>query len=547
MQALWRGLNRSVLGSGAAIWLILALAAGLRFYAISLPYLWTDEAFTALVSVQSPSAIWFHMGHDVHPPLYFLMLHVWILAFGDSVLAIRAMSAVAGVVAVALGIWLMRLITTPRLAALAGLFMALLPISVRYGQEARMYALEAVWLLGATLFLVHWLRTARDRHLAGYALLVTAALYTHYLAIVGVLSHFIYLIVLRFQADSTLHVLSRPRLWIAYLAIALAYVPWLLSLVDEVFVNTEAFKTGGEIFWIPESTVYTLPSAIWRFLTLDSRAGLYGPVYLLVPAGLVASALWVLKGDRSRLRFGAMLFIYSFVPLLAVFLASFAFPVFVERYIAFAAIGQVMILALAVGKAARRSRVLAWSAVVLILGLECVGLNTAYTQQDDLDDPRNEAADPLDRIVASIRERSVEGDAIIVHGGYWYYSVAYYSRSGIRPLLYEPAWDATTANRPNGYGSSTLIFAERDRLFLEDLSALPDTAKRVWWVTSDHSPASSARIPQNWRCVQILGDGEIELRLYEVSRGAAQTLDAENNPVRTPPKASAATGGSIGG
>jgi len=53
--------------------LILLLASMVRFHTISLPYFWTDEAFSALVSVLSPQAIWFHMGHEVHPPLYFLL------------------------------------------------------------------------------------------------------------------------------------------------------------------------------------------------------------------------------------------------------------------------------------------------------------------------------------------------------------------------------------------------------------------------------------------------------------------------------------------
>ena len=103
--------QRSSVDSGGWV-LVMMLALIVRFYDISLPYFWTDEAFSALVGVQSPERIWFHLGHDVHPPLYFLILHAWMSVFGEGVVAIRALSALAGVATVALGVWLMRLITS---------------------------------------------------------------------------------------------------------------------------------------------------------------------------------------------------------------------------------------------------------------------------------------------------------------------------------------------------------------------------------------------------------------------------------------------------
>lgn len=503
-------------GFREGVWLILILSAVVRFHDISLPYFWTDEAWTALVSVQSPAMILFHVGHDVHPPLYFLLLHLWIQLFGDSVLALRAMSAVAGILAVALGMWLMRLLGTARETLLAGLFMALLPISVRYSQEARMYALEAALLLGSTIALVYWLRSARDRYLAGYVVLMTAALYTHYLAILCLAAHCLYLVALRVQGDRALHVLSRARIWGAWLIIAMAYVPWLVVLADEVIVHNEAFKIGGEIFWIPAPSSYTLPSAIWRFLTLRSRTEMITSVYLLLPVLVMVSALWVVFTDRSRLRVGLLLLIYSFFPVLATFLASFLLPIFVERYVAFAAIGLTMLLALTVTRVAQRAPILGGIVVLLILGLECAGLHVMYAQQDDLDDPRNATLRPLAQIVGSINERAIPGDTIIVYGDYWYFTVAYHSRFGIQPLLYEPASDSTHDNQPNGYGTSTLIYRDRDRLFLEDLSSLSGSIKRVWWVSFAGSAEVDQPVPANWQCLLLQEAGEMSLRLYSI-------------------------------
>ncbi|MEB0044990.1 MULTISPECIES: glycosyltransferase family 39 protein [unclassified Pseudomonas] len=504
-------------GAESTGWLlIILLAAMVRFHNINLPYFWTDEAFSALVSVLSPQAIWFHMGRDVHPPLYFLMLHVWIAVFGDSVFAIRAMSAVAGVATVAVGMWLMRLISTLKTALLAGLLIALLPISVRYSQEARMYTLETLWLLGATIALVYWVKTPRNRYLVAYGLLMTAALYTHYLAILCALSHFLYLVILRFKRDETLHYLTRPMLWVAYAAISILYLPWLISLVDEVFVHAQQLKMGGDIFWIPGLTLYTLPSSIWRFLTLRSNEELPATFYLLLPILVAAAAVWVAIKEDDRGKFGFLLMIYTFAPVLAVALISFKFPIFIERYMAFAAMGIPMILALAIARVAQRHLVLAFICVGVLVSLQCAGLATLYQQRDDLDDPRNEASHPLDDMVARINESAIAGDSIVVADGYWWLTVAYYSRAGIYPLLYGPPWDDTTNNRPNGYGASTLIYQDRDKVFFEDLGQLPTSVNRVWWITTTAQGNEKTRFPANWKCLFVEEAGDMELRLYAV-------------------------------
>ncbi|WP_347929050.1 glycosyltransferase family 39 protein [Pseudomonas helvetica] len=506
--------------------LVMMLAIIVRFYCINLPYFWTDEAFSALVGVQSPGRIWFHLGHDVHPPLYFLVLHAWMAIFGEGVFAIRALSALAGVATVALGMWLMRLISTPRVALLAGLFLALLPISVRYSQEARMYTLEGVWLLGATIALVYWLKSARNRYLMSYLVLMTAALYTHYLAVLCLLSHWLYLVVLRLQRDKTLHYLSRPTWWGTNVAIVVLYIPWLISLGNELFLNTEKLETGGDIFWIPELTIYTLPSAVWKFLTVKSGLEFASPIYVLLPALVMASVVWVGFKERSRLKLELLLVIYVLLPVLIVFLVSFGFPIFVERYMAFAALGLPMIVALAISRIAHRTRALAWVSTLLMIGVQLMGLNTIYQQQDDLDDPRNASQYPLDDIVSRINENAIAGDNIIVDGAYWYYSVAYYNRSDIQPRLYQAPWDSSTAHRPNGYGASTLIYQDRDKVFLDNLVSVSPDIKRVWWVTSTRLADEENHFPGNWQCVFAQSLGDMELRLYVTRAWAEQITTA---------------------
>ncbi|WP_261434892.1 glycosyltransferase family 39 protein [Serratia quinivorans] len=83
------------------------------------------------------------LGNDdaASPHFYYLLLHGWMLLFGDSILAVQSLSMLFGVVTVALVIKLTRWLANERAALLAGGLMAMMPMAVRYSQEARMYAL----------------------------------------------------------------------------------------------------------------------------------------------------------------------------------------------------------------------------------------------------------------------------------------------------------------------------------------------------------------------------------------------------------------------
>ncbi|WP_434602917.1 glycosyltransferase family 39 protein [Pseudomonas sp. Z4-7] len=143
---------------GSALAAVLALALYVRLYGITTPAIWYDEAFSVLLARHEPGQIWSITAKDVHPPLYYLVLHYWIALFDEGVLSVRSLGAVADVGTVLLSIKLMSLVATRRATWIAALLLALLPISVRYSQEARMYTLLGFWLMGATVALVCWVK-----------------------------------------------------------------------------------------------------------------------------------------------------------------------------------------------------------------------------------------------------------------------------------------------------------------------------------------------------------------------------------------------------
>ncbi len=78
---------------------ITILAAFFRIYNLGLNSLWLDEATSILISRGSISSI--IQADVVHPPLYYLMLHLLIF-LGDSEWIVRVPSAIFGIAAIPL-------------------------------------------------------------------------------------------------------------------------------------------------------------------------------------------------------------------------------------------------------------------------------------------------------------------------------------------------------------------------------------------------------------------------------------------------------------
>ncbi len=136
---------------GLGIWLTLLLAAGLRFYRLAGQSLWSDEGNSVALAQLGLGEIAARTAWDIHPPFYYWLLNAWMRVFGQDEVAVRSLSAVIGVLLVAVVYRLGSRLFNVHVGLLAAIFAAVSPFQVYYAQEARMYALLA--LLGA---LVVW-------------------------------------------------------------------------------------------------------------------------------------------------------------------------------------------------------------------------------------------------------------------------------------------------------------------------------------------------------------------------------------------------------
>jgi 4-amino-4-deoxy-L-arabinose transferase-like glycosyltransferase len=242
--------------------LILVIAAGLRFYDLGSQSLWSDEGNSAAMAARSLADIAGATAHDIHPPFYYWLLHLWTRVFGTSEAGLRSLSATLGVLLV-LSIAELGRRLYGRATGLAVAFVAAVsPFQVYYSQEARMYILVA--LLATAGFLHFWWFIEREDRLlpapggttsgaveswswlpytaAPLLVIWVLGLYTHYAfpLVIGVMT-VLYVV---WAAATRQRGLFWRRLarWGVLLAVALAcYAPWLPVALQQV----GHWPTGG--------------------------------------------------------------------------------------------------------------------------------------------------------------------------------------------------------------------------------------------------------------------------------------------------------------
>lgn len=162
--------------------IILFLAAVVRFHLLGAQSFWNDEGNSYVQATRPLTEIPFHAARDIHPPGYYWLLHLWRILTGDTEFALRSLSAFASLLTVTFTFALGRRLYGPVAGLTAALFVALNTFQIHYAQEARMYALLALWGAAGMWALVRVMQSANPSVTGALALALinAAALWTQY-------------------------------------------------------------------------------------------------------------------------------------------------------------------------------------------------------------------------------------------------------------------------------------------------------------------------------------------------------------------------------
>lgn len=223
------------------------LGASLRLLRLSWQPLWWDEGYSIFFATEPLQEMFRLTALDIHPPLYYTLLHFWfVLAGSTSPETARLLSVVIGVATLPVLTWTCQTILPTKrwIAFVATLLLAISPIHLYYSQEVRMYGLAMLLTLVASAFL--WkiqrgLEQDQRPYAPTFAYILTAALalltlyYTGFLLV----AHQLWALVVNRHH-------GRRIIWYltAAFLVFLSNMPWWLYAVPKllVYVNDKVLS-----------------------------------------------------------------------------------------------------------------------------------------------------------------------------------------------------------------------------------------------------------------------------------------------------------------
>lgn len=165
----------------AGVGLALAVVAAGCFLRFVAPAgLWLDESLSVNISKLPVTQIPGALVQDGSPPLYYYLLHFWMLVFGQGDFAVRALSGLISVATLPL-LWAAGKRSGGRIAAWAALLLgASSPWAIYYGTDTRMYSLMALEAVAFYLIARRALEFPGRGRLVAVAAITAALMYTHY-------------------------------------------------------------------------------------------------------------------------------------------------------------------------------------------------------------------------------------------------------------------------------------------------------------------------------------------------------------------------------
>ena len=310
-------------GYPAAVCLVIVVYIAARFWGLTGSCLWFDEIYSLHAAEHDLGGLFRFVGLDlIHPPLFYLLLKIWITIGGEQLVWLRSLPVVLAIIAIAPFMGLCRELKLGRWPALFALFLlAVNGSAIKYSQEVRMYSLlMCLSLFSAWLFF----RYVNSKTSIAVLLVINILLvHSHYFGWLVVGSE---IIVASLYFRGKLF-----RLLAVGGVTAASFLPWLLVVLGS---RNEGGGLAQNVGWIAQPGLAEIGTLIlnlaepfyYRSSSTEPVANLVVVIPMLAVAVTVGGLYLVVRSthaDGPRLEPVVVMLV---TPLVVVFVASWILP-----------------------------------------------------------------------------------------------------------------------------------------------------------------------------------------------------------------------------
>ena len=361
---------------------IVLLAVVLRLLFIERRGIWYDDAFSILLAKQSLPQIFSGTAADTMPPMYYTLLHFWMLISSD-IGWIRGLNLLLNLLLMLYVFLFVRKVTSKEAGYISLFLISISPFLIYHSQEIRMYMVLVFCQTAYMYYFVSWMDDNRSiGNILGMVLFGAGALYSHNLAIFGLVTPGVYLLLKK---------LFKPFLqWGGWIVCSFVlFIPWLVFVPGQI----EKIQTA---FWTPRPGFLEIIQSIYSLLSYIPQPTTWMMISGVLCFQVLVMLFWTSwKVRKQQSHIGLILLIITFIPAILFLVSYLMRPVYVARGFIFSLVGLYVLAGILIWKF--------WQAgldkifLVLFIALAAVSLPFQYKYADFPRSPYKEACQYLQK------------------------------------------------------------------------------------------------------------------------------------------------------
>jgi uncharacterized membrane protein len=289
--------------------------------------LWFDEGISIKIAKLPVLSLLKFLYSDVHPPLYFYLLHYWIKLFGSSEAAVRFLSLFFGELLILYIYLFCRKFLSLRTAVIASVLISISAFLIRYSQETRSYSLLAFLTAASMYYFLSTLTDYKKQYSILHIITSTLLIYTHVYGFFIITAQIVFLLIYYKTAGKEIISIAIRNIVLTFVF----FLPWAWVLLNQI-------STVSNGFWIERPGLSDLADTLKTFNgPVKNDLSLFLSIIIFAAIGLTAIYYAVkrriLLKDICKEKKYILLILWLLFPVLIPYIISVVrTPIFYPKY-----------------------------------------------------------------------------------------------------------------------------------------------------------------------------------------------------------------------
>ena len=319
---------------------IIIIVVGTLFLLISAFHtnVWFDESYSVAMSKHDFFNIWDIGSYDVHPVLYYFILHILNLIFGYNILVYRLFSVVCISILSILGFTHIRKDFGVKQGLIFSFLVLFLPVNVVYATEIRMYSLAMLLVSIVAIYAYRIYKEDKIKNWILFTIFSILASYTHYygLATCGIVyillfTYFIknLIVDIKNKEIKTKTKKDLVKFFTSGALVFIVYLPWIMVLLRQVGSVSKGFWISVSDKTFIEILKFCFTGNLGDTEYINGIIALIFSIFSLIYAGVILVLKIKKKEDVKPAIFSIAIFL---IVIFVIAIISIKMPILYARY-----------------------------------------------------------------------------------------------------------------------------------------------------------------------------------------------------------------------